>query len=123
MITLETESAMAIVIDEQAHKAIQRRWTHYKDASIGLHVTPILHGGHTVSVDWEHGTEGYGESSRHVIDGAVVDVDARVDRYARWHDVVISAAHIGPLDVLFLKDPALLLQIAQWERLHPSVAA
>jgi hypothetical protein len=123
MTTLETESAMAIVIDEQAQKAIQRRWTHYKDASIGLHVTPILHGGHTVTVDWEHGTEGYRESARYVVDGAVVNVDERINRYARWHDVVVSAFHIGPLDVLFLNDPALLLQITQWERLHPSVAA
>ena len=87
-----------------------------------LRVTAIPHGGHALVADWgpPHGT---GRPLAHQRLGELeLNVDERIARYARWHDVTISGWHIGPFEYLtVVREPIVLLEMVRWERAHPAL--
>jgi hypothetical protein len=109
---------MAILLDSRARDAVRRRQAAGKPSAISLHVTPVFHSGSTLVVEWSSGREAWaGDVLRQ--DGATLRVDPRVRRYARWHDIVISAERVGPFVTLALEDPLILARIRRWELTHP----
>lgn len=113
---------MAFVIEDCARSAVARRRADHKPAVIDVHVSPVLHGGATVAVNWESRCEKDGRASIEQ-DGVTLCVDRRIAHYARWQDVVISAQQLGPFEWLTVQDPLILTRLGEWQRAHPALAS
>ncbi|HZS88857.1 MAG TPA: hypothetical protein VFE42_15395 [Chloroflexota bacterium] len=106
---------MAVIIDERAQEIIAHRRAQGRDVAITLHVVPLRGMQSMLRVAWApwHG----GGSA-----AGWVYVSPRIARYARWHDVVISAWHLGPFERLAVADePRVMLEMVEWEAAHPGL--
>jgi hypothetical protein len=106
---------MAVILDERAQEIIAHRRAQGRDATITLHVVPLRGTQSALRVDWAT-SRGAGNAERPVY------VSPRIARYARWHDVVISAWHLGPFERLAVADePRVMLEMVEWESAHPGL--
>ena len=109
---------MAVILDDRAREAIARRGARGRANGIGLRLAVVpLRGMHRVlSIGWS----ACRNASRD--DTIVLSVDERVARYARWHDLTISAWRLGPVDHLVIVDELLVLsEMESWEYAHPGL--
>ena len=114
---------MAIVLDQRAQGAIARRRAHGQEASILLRLAtvPVRGMHHLLLVGWYQRCSRQGALLVWPVGDVLVYVEARVARYARWHDVTISAQHVGPIHRLTILQATLtLLRMLEWEQAHPA---
>ncbi len=111
---------MALCLDRPAQAAVARRRARGRDTSIALRLVYLRCWQPALSVGWAPGAW-----KRHGLlrlRAGTVDlyVSRRLARYAQWHDVTISAAHLGPLTWLIVVDEShLSLDLLTWEQTHP----
>lgn len=116
---------MAVIIDEEARAALSQRRQRGRDAAIMLRIAAVPARGCTCQLvaTWVSQRDRAGAGSAQCVDGAMVYMGRRVARYARWHDVTISAWRLGPLTRLTVaNEPLALLALLEWEQLHPGLA-
>lgn len=117
---------MALIIDEEARAALTRRRQRGRDAAIMVRVAAVPARGCTCQIvaTWASQRDRQRAAAAQRVDDVTIHLGPRMARYARWHDVTISAWRLGPLTRLAVADePLVLLELLEWEQLHPGLTA
>lgn len=114
---------MAIILDQRARAAVDRRRTRGRDTTLFLRreVIPVR-GGIVLAVDWAPRRWPRCHLDVRQAGDVTVVVDRLVARYTQWRDVTISARRLGPFGELVVDgELPVLLEMQDWARTHPDV--
>ena len=115
---------MAIILDECVRIACARRRAHGHDDRLFLRVerlqgraSAFVGSPEVINVSWMPHRWPSCTLVARPVEGVVVYMDTRVARYAAWHDITISAWHLGPITVPQV-EPTAINELKDWERAH-----
>ncbi|HZS85896.1 MAG TPA: hypothetical protein VFE42_00200 [Chloroflexota bacterium] len=116
---------MAIILDPDVRRLVDERRSRGQSADIALFVEVLpVHGAgsRVLSATWSSRRRPAKAWIEQRVGDIVVHMDARIARYSRWHDIVLSGWRLGPLSRLVVEDePLVMMRLLEWLRLHPGV--